>query len=68
MQAVNLSLLSLCIPSRPAVILRLICKQDLTMMQKYLGFAIVLALLAGCGNKGPLTLPDQSQPKQEQAK
>ncbi|UJS25807.1 MAG: lipoprotein [Candidatus Thiothrix sulfatifontis] len=38
------------------------------MMQKYLGFAIVLALLAGCGNKGPLTLPDKAQPKQEQAK
>ena len=38
------------------------------MMQKYLGFAIVLALLAGCGNKGPLTLPDQSPSKQEQAK
>ena len=38
------------------------------MMQKYLGFAIVLALLAGCGNKGPLTLPDQSQPKHEQTR
>ncbi len=37
-------------------------------MKKYLGFAIVLALLAGCGNKGPLTLPDQSQPKHEQTR
>jgi predicted small lipoprotein YifL len=37
-------------------------------MKKFLEFAIVLALLAGCGNKGPLTLPDQSQPKHEQAK
>jgi hypothetical protein len=37
-------------------------------MKKYLGFAIVLALLAGCGNKGPLYLPDKAQPKQEQAK
>lgn len=62
-------LFSLCHPLLPAVILRLIhSKQDLTMMQKYLGFAIVLALLAGCGNKGPLTLPDKAQPQQEQAK
>jgi predicted small lipoprotein YifL len=38
------------------------------MMQKYLGFAIVLTLLAGCGNKGPLTLPDQSPAKQEQTR
>jgi hypothetical protein len=39
-----------------------------TMMQKWLGLAIVLALLAGCGNKGPLYLPDDARAKQEQAK
>jgi predicted small lipoprotein YifL len=38
------------------------------MMQKWLGLAIVLALLAGCGNKGPLYLPDDAKTKQEQAK
>lgn len=38
------------------------------MMQKYLGLAIVLALLVGCGNKGPLYLPDDARAKQEQAK
>lgn len=38
------------------------------MMQKYLGFAIVLALLAGCGNKGPLYLPDDTKNKQEQTR
>lgn len=37
-------------------------------MQKWLGLAIVLVLLAGCGNKGPLYLPDDSKTKQEQAK
>ncbi|WMP18699.1 LPS translocon maturation chaperone LptM [Thiothrix lacustris] len=39
-------------------------------MKKYLGFAIALALLAGCGNKGALYMPDDAQhkPKQEQAK
>jgi predicted small lipoprotein YifL len=39
-----------------------------TMIQKYVGLAIVLALLAGCGNKGPLYLPDDARAKQEQAK
>ncbi|HRJ53452.1 MAG TPA: lipoprotein [Candidatus Thiothrix moscowensis] len=38
------------------------------MLQKYLGLAIVLALLAGCGNKGPLYMPDEAKQKQEQAK
>ena len=38
------------------------------MMQKWLGLAIVLALLAGCGNKGPLYLPDDARTKHEQAK
>ncbi|MEN9503687.1 MAG: hypothetical protein RI964_2972 [Pseudomonadota bacterium] len=38
------------------------------MMQKWLGLAIVLALLAGCGNKGPLYLPDDARTKYEQAK
>lgn len=31
------------------------------MLQKYLGLAIVLALLAGCGNKGPLYMPDETK-------
>lgn len=38
------------------------------MLKKYVGLAIVLALLAGCGNKGPLYLPDSEKAKQEQAK
>lgn len=33
-----------------------------------LGVAIVLALLAGCGNKGPLHMPDDATTKQQQAK
>ncbi len=37
-------------------------------MKNWLGLAIVLALLAGCGNKGPLYLPDEAKQKQEQAK
>ncbi len=37
-------------------------------MQKWLGLAIVLALLVGCGNRGPLYLPDNAKQKQEQAK
>ena len=38
------------------------------MMQKWLGLAIVLALLAGCGNKGPLYLTVDARTKHEQAK
>lgn len=37
-------------------------------MKNWLGLAIVLALLAGCGNKGPLYMPDEAKQKQEQAK
>ena len=37
------------------------------MLQKWLGLVIVLGLLAGCGNKGPLYLPDHTTQKQEQA-
>lgn len=31
-------------------------------MQKRLLLAVVLTLLAGCGNKGPLYLPDNNTP------
>ncbi|MEB4590543.1 lipoprotein [Candidatus Thiothrix sp. Deng01] len=37
-------------------------------MKHWLGLAIILALLAGCGNKGPLYLPNDAKAKQEQAK
>ena len=37
-------------------------------MKSWLGLAIVLVLLAGCGNKGPLYLPDKAKDQQEQAK
>lgn len=37
-------------------------------MKNWLGLAIVLALLAGCGNKGALYMPDDAKAKQEQTK
>ncbi|MBU0653543.1 MAG: lipoprotein [Gammaproteobacteria bacterium] len=37
-------------------------------MKNWLGLAIILVLLAGCGNKGPLYMPDDAKAKQEQAK
>lgn len=36
-------------------------------MKNWLGLAIILALLAGCGNKGPLYMPDNTKAQQEQA-
>jgi len=40
-------------------------------MKKWLGLAIVLGLLAGCGNKGPLYMPGDihhQHEKHQQAK